>query len=146
MHSHELLPNNLSSLASRLFFLICIGYLLVNESCSFKIHRAINKYHHMASQLSISINFSGSRISQLKLPSKLPLTSILLFKSGGANVELCRRDQRMDGQQPTQTQPFKDGADLAWILSGGWSTARLVNSTLREFPSSRLRTSVTSAL
>ena len=53
------------------------------------------------------------------------LTSILLFKSGGAHVELCRRDQRMDGQQLTQTQPFKDGADLAWILSAagalpGW--------------------------
>ena len=45
------------------------------------------------------------------------LTSIFLFESGGANVELCRRDWRIDGQQSTQTQPFKDGADLAWILS-----------------------------
>ena len=42
-------------------------------------------------------------------------------------------------------KPFKDGADLAWILSGGWSTARLVNSTSPGYPSSRLRTSVTSA-
>ena len=40
-------------------------------------------------------------------------------------VELCRRDQRLYGQQSTQTQPFKDGADLARILSAagalpGW--------------------------
>ena len=62
-------------------------------------------------------------------PDLRPLTSIFLFESGGVNVGLCRRDWRMDGQQSTQTQPFKDGADLAWILSAagalpGWWTQR----------------------
>ena len=78
-------------------------------------------------------------------PDLRPLAPILLLESGGANVELCRRDRRMDGQQSTQAQPFKDGADLAWIFSAAealpswWTQHRW-----GIYPSSRLRTSVTS--
>ena len=66
------------------------------------------------------------------------LTSIFLFKSGGANVELCRRDWRMDAHW-TAIDSNSTLQRFGWDPLGGWSTARLVNSTSLGYPSSRLR-------
>ena len=86
------------------------------------LHSLRGRSHQHSRQTRICCSLLRQRPLDLR-----PLASIFLRESGGANVELCRGDWWMDGQQSTQAQPFKDGADLAWIFSAagalpGWWT------------------------
>ena len=65
-------------------------------------------------------------------PDLRPLASIFHRESGNANVELCRGDRRMDGQQPTQAQPVEDGTDLARIFSAAEALPGLGSSHCRS--------------
>ena len=115
-----------------MLLVICLYYYYRNlvhiQKWSNHLHSLCGRSHQHSRQTRIFCSLLRRRPPDLR-----PLTLIFLFESGSANVELCRRDRQMDGQQLTQAQPFKDGVDLAWI-QGLPEPSSLRGSTLGTSP------------